>query len=44
MHVLALGDLPVFTGGKKNLGNILTRFGIGGLLFHNWEEYGKSKT
>ena len=35
------GTLPIFTG---NLSKFSTRYSIGGLLFHNEEEYSKLKT
>jgi len=46
MHVLFCGRRsPVFTEAKQRQywAKFLTRFGIAG-LFHNWEEYGQSKT
>jgi len=40
-HVLVFGDPPQFFQGQKCqfLATLLSRFRIGGLLFHSWEEY-----
>jgi len=46
MDILVLGTVSNFYRGAKRqfLATFSTRFGIASLLFHNWEEYGKSKT
>jgi len=46
IHVLVIGgpSSGFYRGKLQFWAKLSTRFGIGGLLFHNWEEYGKSKT